>query len=380
MNEQEKEFLILAVKLLFRKINEGKVTFAKDKVPQTLKALEEVAFNDKDNPVFETIKPPVRALANIVIAQEEQRIEEEALEREKKSPAHEFLVNPVPVTEEILEKCKKEGRYSGLAFDLFKETGCVLSVCAHSYLNEKPQGVLMNRNQAVCAGLLIRIVKFMLAVVQLSAETNRGEVVLALNRSIIESTINLRFLILKNEQRFFDQFIKFSLAPERELYDIIKQHIQDQGGNEMPIQTRMLRSIQRTCDLSGFKVEEIDPKHGDWGGGLRNRVEALGQSLLYVVGQRILSHAVHGTWVDLLLHHLEEKDGGFVPKPDWLDMDAKLLYPTCQIVLEGGSDYLMHFIGDLPEVKPLYSRIDDLQERILKLDTKHEEWLGGPIQ
>lgn len=35
------------------------------------------------------------------------------------------------------------------------------------------------------------------------------------------------------------------------------------------------------------------------------------------------------------------------------------------------------FVGELPEVKPLYARMDDLQERALKLDEAHEAWLSG---
>jgi hypothetical protein len=34
------------------------------------------------------------------------------------------------------------------------------------------------------------------------------------------------------------------------------------------------------------------------------------------------------------------------------------------------------FFGDLPELRPLYQRIDDLQERIQALDAAHEQWLS----
>lgn len=41
----------------------------------------------------------------------------------------------------------------------------------------------------------------------------------------MESATNLRFLVLKNEDRFFEQFVAFSLSPERELYDCIQKNI-----------------------------------------------------------------------------------------------------------------------------------------------------------
>jgi hypothetical protein len=48
-------------------------------------------------------------------------------------------------------------------------------------------------------------------------------------------------------------------------------------------------------------------------------IEGLGYDrLFYVVGQRIGSHHVHGTWSSLLFHYLEEQEGeelfSFVPR------------------------------------------------------------------
>jgi hypothetical protein len=86
------------------------------------------------------------------------------------------------------------------------------------------------RNQAICAGLLVRIAKFMLVVVQLGAKGDRAEVVAALKRSILESAINLEFLARSNDDKFFDQFVKLSLGPERELYDLIQSNIAARSG------------------------------------------------------------------------------------------------------------------------------------------------------
>ena len=376
--DEEKEFWVLAVKLLFKRIEEGQVILAEDRMPEIIKDLKTVTFDEKGNPIFETITPRVRSLANAVFLCESDKLKKEAQEREQNSPVHEYLKERVDVTDEVLQKYSKEGRLSELSFELYKEAGCLLSVCAHSYVAEKAKEMVLKRDQAICAGLLVRITKFMIAVVQLVAgDTERREVVMALSRSILESTVNLRFLLLKNEKRFFDQFVKFSLAPERELYDQILRNIGRRGGVELPIETRMLASIKRTCRLSGITIEEVDSKYRDWGGGLRNRLKDLGQEDVYVSLQRIPSHAVHGTWVDLILHHLEEKEDGFSPRPAWSHVDARFLAPVCLFVIDAVRDYMKMFVGELPEVKPLYARMDDLQERVLKLDEAHEAWLSG---
>src|SRR5579864_8893967 len=114
----------------------------------------------------------------------------------------------------------------------------------------------------------------MLVVTQLSSKGDRAEVVSALCRSINESAINLEFLVHTNDDKYFDQFVKFSLGPERELYDIIQAKIAARGGDVWPIEYRMLKSINNVCQASGVKIEEVNRKYGDWGGGLRERLKA----------------------------------------------------------------------------------------------------------
>lgn len=197
MIDSNQEFLILAVKLLFKRIKEGSVKFVAERVPETIKALDAVRFDRDGNPIFETIGPLVRALANAVYASEVDRLEAEAKEREQKSPVHDLLGKPSEVNEEVLRLCAEKGAFSPIAFELYKETGIVLAVCSHSYIGEESGKGALNRNQAICAGLLVRIAKFMTAVLQLVSTADRGEVVLALHRSILESATNLRFLLLK---------------------------------------------------------------------------------------------------------------------------------------------------------------------------------------
>src|SRR3981189_2923110 len=183
-SEEEREFLVLAVKLLFRRSKEGKLTFVRDRVPQTLEALARVRFEQNGDPIFETISGPVRALANMVYTQEIEQLEKEAEERERNSPVHDLLGTVTEINDEVLRGCTRSSDFSRLAFELYKETGIVLAVSSHSYSGETPGDEGLPRNQAICAGLLVRIAKFMIAVTQLVATSDsgdRGDVVLALN-------------------------------------------------------------------------------------------------------------------------------------------------------------------------------------------------------
>jgi hypothetical protein len=269
-------------------------------------------------------------------------------------------------------------KLNGLAFELYKEALSVVNLTAHLLDEAAATRGGWARNQAICAGLMIRISKFMLVVTQLSAKGNRAEVVSALNRSILESSINLEFLATTQEDKFFDQFVKFSLGPERELYDIIQANIGTRGGEVWPIEQRMLDSIDDVCKVSGMKIEEVNRKYGDWGGGVRNRLKALNKEEQYVGMQRMPSHAVHGTWVDLYKNHLEHdpKSDVFSPDPKFSWVDERSLRPIAVLVLEALTPYMQRFFSATPEAKLLLERVDDLSNRLLEVGAIHERLMA----
>lgn len=273
---------------------------------------------------------------------------------------------------------KNIDKINELVFELYKEALSVVNLAAHLLDDAANAKGGWPRNQAICAGLMIRISKFMLVVTQLSARRDRADVVFALNRSILESAVNLEFLLTRNDAAVFEQFVKFSLGPERELYDIVQANIEERGGELLPIEKRMLDSINRVCQSSGVKIEEVNQKYGDWGGGIRQRLKALNKEELYVHAQRLPSHAIHGTWVDLLMRHLEYNVQAdvFLPDNSFTNVDARLLGPIATFVLQPTKLYLKRFFSKIPEIAKLLERIEDLQNRILEADAAHEKLMA----
>ena len=266
-------------------------------------------------------------------------------------------------------------KLDGIVFELYKEALSVVNLAAHLLNEADAVKGGWPRNQAICAGLLIRISKFMVVVTELSAHGNRGEVVLALNRSILESAINLEFLVRTKEDRFYEQYVKFSLGPERELYDLIQANIAARNGEVLPIEQRMMESINDTCKVSGVKIEDVGRKYGDWGGGVRERLKAINKETNYVMVQRIPSHAVHGTWVDLYQNHLEYivKTDVYAPQPNFTWVDARLLGSTAVLVLDSVRPYLDRFFSQALDFAMLEDRLTDLRKRIVSAERKHEQ-------
>jgi hypothetical protein len=82
---------------------------------------------------------------------------------------------------------------NALGFELYKEAAILVGFTGHLVESTANDKVGLERNQAICVGLVIRIAKYMLVVLQLCADRNRAEVVHALNRCITEPAINLEF-------------------------------------------------------------------------------------------------------------------------------------------------------------------------------------------
>ena len=187
------------------------------------------------------------------------------------------MVGPkVEVDDQMLKICREKGEFGALSFGLLKEAiGLVGAV--GSYLSGIRGRYQLTRDEAVCAGLVVRMFKLMMSIVKLSAGAEHGETVRVLSRCVLESSIDLRYLLQEgNEEELFDQFVMVGLRGERLLYEAVRANIESRGGETLAIEARMLASIETTCAKSGLSIEEVNPRAGNWGGGYRSRMQASG--------------------------------------------------------------------------------------------------------
>ena len=283
---------------------------------------------------------------------------------------------PFEIDPAVITACNTADDFTSLSFELYKEAGKVVTISASCYFGMPGDPHVMPRNQAICAGLLIRIAKFMTAIVVLTATQESREVAMALMRCIMDTAVTIRFLILRNDNALYDEFARRGLSPERELFDLVNRNIAARGGEILPVERRLLKTINGLVAASGLAITDLPRQHRDWGGGLRNRLIALGIEDTYVGSQRMPSHAIHGTWVDLLIHHLEQTEAGFRLKTDFARIDTRLLFPQSMAVLQAASDYLTGFFGaHRGELEPFFQRFDDLAKRLAMVDRAYEAWI-----
>ena len=291
---------------------------------------------------------------------------------ELRNEIEEMLGPAVQVNDEVIRACQERDEFGGLSFALYKEAGILVWVTCNTHY-EASGGITMTRSQAVCMGLLSRISKLMISVLKLSSDVEHGETVQILDRCILESSIDLQYLLKKDDDTVFERFIKVGLKGDRELYDIIQENITNRNGQELEIERDMLLSIARTCERSGIKIEEIDLRADSWGGSYRDRMTEMGLGDGYPIFQGMTSQAVHGSWSDLIRNYLTKNDTGYEPKPDHTQTDGKLLGPTAFFATNAAKIYIDSFFRPR-DAEPLVRRLDDLHQRLALVEASRPGW------
>ena len=295
---------------------------------------------------------------------------------ELQNEIEEMLGPAVQVNDEVIRACQERDEFRGLSFALFKEAAGTVWVTCNAYYDEG-NGPTILRNQAVCLGLLSRISKLMASVLKLSSEVEHGETVQILYRCIPESSIDLQYLLKKDDDTVYEKFVKAGLKAERELHDIIQGNITNRNGQELEIERDMLRSIIRTCEDSGVKIEEINPRAGSWGGSYRDRMKEIGLAEGYPFFQGMSSQAVHGSWSDLVRNYLNKSETGYEPKADHTQTEGKFFGPTALFATNAAKVYIGRFF-DPREAEPLVHRLDDLQRRMALVEASRPGWEPVP--
>ena len=270
-----------------------------------------------------------------------------------------------------LRAANVESAYVEEAVELLKETASWLTLGLS--ITEKSKRHVLERDQAICAGQLVRMYKICaLSVLQFSAG-HGGDHQMALAREFVESAGAAAYLLEKiDTKERFNAYIYDSLIPERELLRTIKQQVRERNGVRLPIEERMERSVQATLKTAGVELEEIPPrKQNNWP-SVESRLKLLGP--VAYNAYRAGSSAVHGTWTDLARNHLEETDGGFIPQLAATAIRPQPLLMMSFLGCRTLEQYLRNYVSSAAEF--LVPHIRDLGERVSELDSAHELFLN----
>jgi len=289
-------------------------------------------------------------------------------------PLHSTLasVERTPVEEGEIKAFAREHQHFSVAFNLFGECAAYVCILASTTVGDKPT---WNVGQAVLGGHLVRTYKLMCFVLEEAIE-RRAELLTILTRMLAEGVINLRYLVLNFSRELVESYLVYSLQHEKELAEKIRSNVQAREGVELPIEGRMLRSIQRTFENSLVPESALPAKKiRNWGDKtLFEKAEAVDLPHAYSAIFGGPSRNVHGGWQDLLQHHLEcLSPGEFKARLGFTRPRPQAVYALTGLIAEMLLDYTQ-FLGH-PAVDPVVERVHDLLSRNALASELHEAYL-----
>lgn len=225
---------------------------------------------------------------------------------------------------------------------------------------------------------MVRLFKILSAFLDQTAQKRRetGEI---LARLAFETIVNVRFLVKNFHPATIDSYVRRALRHERQLRDKILSNIENRRGDVLPIERRMLNSIDRTARIAGISLETIDP--GDkthWAGqSIYQKAKEIGLGEAYMAMFGGLSHNVHGSWFDIYQHHVtvdETDDGKFSPSLEWDLPRPQILIALGHLTVEAILD-VVGFLGGREALDQLRDQLSDLDDRLGQASHAHEEYL-----
>jgi hypothetical protein len=281
-----------------------------------------------------------------------------------------LLPNPPTFSQEEISRCRETGDYAPILFEWYKFVGSLNVIVAHIQRESPAFRAITPQQYHVLIGLLNRCARLMLANVALSHEGRFGETTAIVDRCIFETGMKIIWLCRDASQEKFVRYLADGLRTELEFKAQIESNIASRGGEPLPIESRMLRSIGNHIASSGLVETDIDTakRLPD----LASMIGSLGYArLTYIVGQRMGSHHVHGTWSSLLMHYLEERDGApnfiFQPRAHDCETHINQYMFVPRIVLDAMTAYVQFAFNESLEVKAFVDLFESTETELMRV-------------
>lgn len=248
------------------------------------------------------------------------------------------------------------------AFELLRETSMLVVTLVHA-VPAKP----FERDEAIRRGLVKRLALLSKSLLSdICHDAGYQQEVLA--REIVEAAANYLYLADDDAGGRYDAYVLNTLAEEKASLAIVTAQVAERGGNSLPIEERMRRSIERMASAAGFSYDDVPGKSKiEWPSAME-RLAALGP--VAYMPYRTGSNAIHSGWTALLLRDIEEVQGGFTlengPSPAVQSMTSAAI-----ITAETASRYLE--VDGTDAERPWFeARLEDVVARVWALDEAHE--------
>ena len=236
-----------------------------------------------------------------------------------------------------LDQATSPDPFYSAADDLLKRAAGLASMLV-AFTGESAENKILDRDQAVIGGLLVRASKLYPALREAASSESETHHILA--RCIVETMINLRYLVAKDDPTLFERFVADSYAPQLHW----KRRVADQnaaaGRTDDFLYEQAAGFIDQGLSIAGVDESAVPSAPQSWAGNLRQRFEFLGLDGWYGTLFAMPANYVHGTWHEISTFHVRTVDGGFELDATFGGITPNALYSTCDITFGGLLAYL----------------------------------------
>jgi hypothetical protein len=281
------------------------------------------------------------------------------------------IPDPVDVPPELLEKCRASGDFREILFRYYRNVAILATICGNIQFGSPMWSGGSQRLWVVLAGLLTRVQRNMAGHLEYFQDDRYGDLTQILDRCLLETCVKIRWISADRTEERLRRYFEDSLRADNELFQEIHKNILARGGVANNIELRMLRSIEHNVISAGMTLNELGTSRKL--PPLSTLISDIGEMrFIYTVVGKISSHAVHGTWANLLYCYLEGDDIGSMrpatafPPPHinqyvmncLFVLDALKSYLSCNFIDSGEREYLIETItSHHQEIMDLYAEV-----------------------
>lgn len=268
---------------------------------------------------------------------------------------------------ELVEQCIESGDFRPILFEWYKFVGLFCSTVACISPDSPALREIPPVHYAVLIGLLNRCSRLMMANVRLSSTGKYGETTRLLDRSIAETAVKIQWLCHKDDIDIFVRYLADGLQKDMILKRQIKKNIENRNADILVIEQRMLNSIDECIQLSGLSEQEInDAKKIPDFASMCNNLNF--PDIFYTAIQRMGSHAVHGTWSDLIFNYLRHENGQrLYPRDHEIETQDVQFIVIIRLVLGAMKYFLNYVISNSSEISDFISVIENVDGEMAEI-------------
>ncbi|MDQ6867094.1 MAG: DUF5677 domain-containing protein [Pseudomonadota bacterium] len=284
-------------------------------------------------------------------------------------------IERVTVDPAAMAKFETEDGFAELAVRLMIETAnyACIATCMMGTAST------WDRDHAAVGGNMVRLNKLLDCLLDQICK-RRGEPTFIFTRLSFEAVVHIRYLIQEFSPALVDSYVKCSLKHERKLHNLIEKNIAQRNGVVLPIEDRMLKSINRTVQAAQIPLDQIEVKGKlSWGGkNIFDKAKAVSLDNAYLAAFGGGSNSIHGNWQEIFGHHLEwhEDTGRFSPKTEWAYPRPQVPLSLCRHVIETLEMYFHFFGGEIAD-NAFDPALSDLDNRVCEVGFAHENYLAS---